>query len=186
MSVETTLSHAQTNMSKAVDHTLSEFNTLHTGKASPAMVETIPVEAYGSTMKLNEVAAITTPDARTLSIQPWDKGTQQAIEKAIQTANLGLNPIARGQTLICPLPELSGERRKELVKTAHQIAEQGKVGVRAARREAMDALKKLEKDKLISEDDHKRAEKEVQAETDAFTKKIEEHLARKEKELLQV
>ena len=173
-------------MAKAIDHTVSEFNTIHTGKASPAMVETIQVEAYGSTMKLNEVAAITTPDARTIAIQPWDKGTQQAIEKAIQVANLGLNPIPRGQTLICPLPELSGERRKELVKTIHNLAEQGKVSVRAARRDAMDALKKLEKDKAISEDEHKRAEKDIQAETDKSVKEIDALSAAKEKELMQI
>lgn len=186
MSTENVISQAKAAMAKAVDHTISEFNTIHTGKASPAMVETISVEAYGSTMKLNEVAAITTPDARTISIQPFDKSTQQAIEKAIQVANLGLNPIARGATILCPLPELSGERRKELVKMTHNLAEQGKVGVRAARRDAMDTLKKLEKDKEISEDDHKRAEKEVQAETDKFAKEIETLVATKEKELLQV
>ena len=150
------------------------------------MVETVPVEAYGSTMKLNEVAAITTPDARTISIQPFDKSTQQAIEKAIQVANLGLNPVARGATILCPLPELSGERRKEFVKMTHNLAEQGKVGVRAARREAMDTLKKMEKDKEISEDDHKRAEKDVQAETDKFVKEIDALVAAKEKELMQV
>jgi len=186
MPIENILSQAKAAMAKAVDHTIHEFNTIHTGKASPSMLESIAVEAYGSTMKLNEVAAITTPDARTLSIQPFDKSTQQAIEKAIQVANLGLNPVARGATILCPLPELSGERRKELVKMTHNLAEQGKVSVRAARREAMDTLKKMEKDKEISEDDQKRAEKEVQTQTDTFTQEIDALVATKEKELTQV
>lgn len=183
---EDVLKTATAHMQKALDHTLHEYNTIHTGKASPSMVESLPVDAYGSTVKLMEVAAITTPDARTLSIQPWDKGTIKDIERAIQMANIGLNPIARGNTLLCPLPELSGERRKEMTKIVHGMTEHGKVGIRAARREAMDALKKMEKNKEISEDDHKSYEKKVQAETDRFVKEIDQHAASKEKELLQV
>lgn len=186
MTPDDILKKARAEMQKAVDHTLHEFNSIHTGKASPAMVENVSVDVYGSSMRLMEVAAITTPDSRTISIQPWDKGTLQPIEKAIQVANLGLNPVVRGQSIICPLPELSGERRKELVKMTHTLAESGRVGVRAARQEAMHALKEALKNKEISEDDEKRGEKDVQAETDKFVKSIEEHLKAKEAELTTV
>lgn len=176
----------ETKMKKAVEHTLHEFNTLHTGKASPSMVEHIAVEVYGSQMRVNELAAITTPDSRTLVVQPWDKGTITAIEKAIRAANIGLNPVVDGSILRCPIPELSKERRQELVKMSHTMAEDGRVGVRGARREGMDALKKASKDKLITEDELKRAEKEVQSATDNATKAINDHLAHKEKELMQL
>ncbi len=174
------------DMQKALDHTLHEFNTIHTGKASPSMVESVPVEIYGNSMRIRDVAAISTPDSRTIKIEPWDKGALREIEKGIQLANIGLNPVVRGQSIICPLPELSRERRQELVKLVGTMAEQGKVGIRSARRDGMEALKKAEKEKLISEDEHKRLEKDVQAATDKFTKMIDEHVKSKEKELLQI
>lgn len=177
---------ASDSMKKAVDHTLHEFSTIHTGKASPAMVETVQVDAYGSMMALKEVAAITTPDARTISVQPWDKTVLKSVEAALLKANLGFTPNIMGDKIFCPLPELSKERRKDLVKMCHNLAEQGKVGVRSARRDAMDAIKAAEKEKEISEDDRKLYEKEVQAETDKYTKDIEEHLKSKEAELLKV
>ncbi|WOO39993.1 ribosome recycling factor [Rubellicoccus peritrichatus] len=177
---------ARADMQKALEHTLHELNSIHTGKASPSMVESIPVNAYGSSMQMKEVAAITTPDARTIQIEPWDKGLLQEVEKGIQTANIGINPTVRGSTIFCPLPELSGDRRKDLIKISHGMGEQGRVGVRAARRDAMDAIKQLVKDKAISEDDQKRLEKEVQSETDSFVAEIEQHLKAKEAELLQV
>lgn len=180
------LNKATSDMQKAVDHTLHEFNTVHTGKASPSMVESVPVEIYGNTMRIRDVAAISTPDARTIKIEPWDKSALREIEKGIQLANIGLNPVVRGNSIICPLPDLSRERRLELVKLIGNMAEQGKVGVRAARRDAMEALKKAEKDKLISEDDLKRLEKEVQTLTDKFTKMIDDHVKTKEKELMQI
>lgn len=184
--IQSTIKATQAKMKKAVEHTLHEFNTLHTGKASPSMVEHLPVEAYGSHMKLNELAAITTPDSRTIMIQPWDKGTVTPIEKAIHAAKIGLNPVVDGNVLRCPIPELSKERRQDLVKTSHTMAEEGRVGVRAARREGMDLLKKANKDKLITEDELKRSEKEVQSATDAATKEISDHLAHKEQELMQL
>ncbi len=186
MEADEIILHTESQMQKSVEHTLHEFSTVHTGKASPTMVESVKVEAYGSQMTIKEVAAVTTPDPRTIQIEPWDKGLAQAIEKAVRAANLGFNPVARGNTIFCPLPELSGERRKELVKVTSGIAEQGKVSVRAARREAMDSLKQKEKEKEVSEDDLKRAEKEVQNLTDRFVKEIEEHLKHKEEELTQV
>jgi len=173
-------------MQKAVDHTLSDFHSLHTGKASTSMVDSLPVEAYGGTMKMKEVAAVTTPDMRTVAIQPWDKSLLKPVEKAVQTANLGLNPTIMGDIVRCPVPELSRERRQELVKLASGMAEDGKVGVRAARREAMDQLKAMEKDKTISEDDGRRYEKEVQKLTDERVKAIDEQLANKEKELMKI
>lgn len=181
-----TLADAQARMKKAVDHTLHEFSTIHTGKASPAMVESVMVEAYGSMMPLKGCAAITTPDARMIQIQPWDKGLLRAIEKALQIANIGVNPVVDGSLVRLPFPELSKERRQEFVKTAHRLAEEGRVSVRHIRRDAMEAAKKLKKDGKISEDDEKRLEKEVQAATDHAIKDIDTHLAKKEKDLMTV
>ena len=180
------LSDANARMKKAVDHTLHEFSTIHTGKASPAMVESVMVEAYGSMMPLKGCAAITTPDPRMIQIQPWDKGLIRAIEKALQMANIGVNPVVDGALLRLPFPDLSKERRQEYVKTAHRLAEEGRVSVRHIRRDAMEAAKKLKKDGKLSEDDEKRLEKEVQTSTDKSIKDIESHLAHKEKELLTV
>jgi len=180
------LTDANARMKKAVDHTLHEFSTIHTGKASPAMVESVMVEAYGSMVPISQVAAITTPDPRMIQIQPWDKGLTRAIEKALQMANIGINPVVDGQLIRLPFPELSKERRQEFVKTAHRLAEEGRVSVRHIRRDAMEAAKKLKKDGKISEDDEKRLEKDVQTVTDKSIKDIETHLAHKEKELMTV
>ena len=181
-----TLTDAQTRMKKAVDHTLHEFSTIHTGKASPAMVESVQVEAYGSMMPLKGCAAITTPDPRMIQIQPWDKGLIRPIEKALQMANIGINPVVDGSLIRLPFPELSKERRQEFVKTAHRLAEEGRVAVRHVRRDAMEAAKKLKKDGKISEDDEKRLEKDVQTATDKAIKDIDTAVANKEKELMTV
>ncbi len=180
------LNDAQARMKKALDHTLHEFSSIHTGKASPSMVEGVIVDAYGSSMRIKDCAAITTPDARLIQIQPWDKGLTKAIEKGIQQANLGLNPAVDGNVIRVPLPELSRERRQEFVKVANRMAEEGRVQVRNVRRDALDGLKKAQKDGKISEDELKRFEKEIQAATDKTIKEIGDHLARKEKELLAV
>ena len=174
------------SMSKAVEHTLHEFSTLHTGKASSSMVENVMVDAYGSKMRLRDMSAITTPDARTIQIQPWDKSVIQAIEKSIQTANLGLNPSVDGAIIRIPIPELSGDRRLELVKVAHRMAEDGRISVRHARKDGLDLLKEAKKDGDISEDDFKRSEKEVQASTDKHVGEIDGHMKRKEQELQQI
>ena len=173
------------SMDKALDHTLGELGNLHTGKASPSMLDGIKVSAYGSSMGLKECAAVTSPDAKTLSVQPWDKSILKEIEKAIQNANLGLNPIADGGLLRIPIPELTGERRQELVKTAGSIAEEGKIRIRQIRRDAIAQLKDAQKEGL-SEDDIKRAEKDVQKEHDAFIEKINDALSHKEAELKNV
>lgn len=173
------------DMSKPVEHVLQEFSKLHTGKANPSMVETLDVEAYGSTMKLRDLAAITTPDARTIQIQPWDKTVVAEIERALIAANVGITPLVAGEVIRMPIPDLSGERRAELCKVAQGIAEQGRVSVRGIRKEALDSLKEAQKDGL-PEDDFKRAEKDVQEETDSHVARINKNLADKESELLQV
>jgi ribosome recycling factor len=172
----------QARVKKAVDHTLHEFSTIHTGKATPAMVESVMVEAYGSQMRLKECAAITTPDPRMIVIQPWDITLVKAIEKGIQVANIGFNPIVDGKILRVPLPEMSRERRQEFVKTAHKLAEEGRVSVRNVRHEVLSNLKKSK----LPEDETKRVEKELQVLTDKAIKDIGDNLANKEKELLAV
>jgi len=176
------LTDAQTRMKKAVDHTLHEFSTIHTGKATPAMVETVTVDAYGSQMRLKECAAISTPDARLIQIQPWDAALVKAIAKGIIDANLGLNPIVDGKLIRVPLPEMSRERRQEFVKTAHRLAEEGRVHVRNVRRDCIEAVKKAK----LSEDDTKRLEKDIQTATDKSIADINTHVAAKEKDLLTV
>ena len=172
-------------MQKSVDHVLHEFSTLHTGKANTSMVENITVDVYGSNMKLRDVAAITTPDARTIQIQPWDKASTAPIEKALLEAKIGINPIVTGEIIRLPIPELSGERREELCKMAQGFAEQGRIGIRASLKEAMDSLKEAQKEGL-PEDDFKRAEKDVQKKTDDNVTKINEALSSKEDDLRKV
>ena len=176
------LNDAQTRMKKTVDHTLHEFSTLHTGKASPAMVEGIMVEAYGGMQQLKACAAITTPDPRLIQVQPWDKSLTRAIEKALQQANIGVNPIVDGNLIRLPFPDLSKERRLEFVKTAHRLAEEGRVHVRNVRRDVHEQAKKAK----LPEDEAKRLEKDIQAATDKAIKDIDTHLAHKEKELITV
>jgi len=174
------LSDIQARMKKAVDHTLHEFSSIHTGKATPAMVESVMVEAYGTQMRLKDCAAITTPDARLIQIQPWDAGLSKAIEKAIQAANLGFNPIVDGKIVRVPLPDMSRERRQEFVKAAHRLAEEGRVQVRNVRRDGLESLKKAK----LPEDEGKRLEKDVQTATDRSIAEINDHLAKKEADLL--
>ena len=176
------LTEANTKMKKALDHTIHEFSSIHTGKATPAMVEGVMVEAYGSMMRLKECAAITTPDSRMIQIQPWDAGLTKAIEKAIQAANLGFNPQIDGKIVRIPLPDMSRERRQEFVKTAARIAEEGRVHIRNVRRDVMESVKKGK----FPEDETKRLEKDIQAATDKAIKDIGDHFTAKEKELLAV
>lgn len=169
-------------MKKAIEHTLHEFSTIHTGKANPTMVESVTVEAYGSVMRLKECAAISTPDPRTIVIQPWDKGLVQAVIKGIQTANLGFNPNMDGGIVRIPLPEMSRERRQEFVKVANRLAEEGRVQVRNLRRDAIESVKKAK----LPEDESKRLEKDIQTATDKAIADINQHLTHKEKELTTV
>src|ERR1700722_10701714 len=176
------LADANAKMKKALDHTVHEFASIHTGKASPAMVDGVMVEAYGSQMRLKECAAVTTPDARMIQIQPWDASLTKAIEKAIQTANLGFNPVVDGKIVRVPLPDMSRERRQEFVKTPSRIAEEGRVHIRNVRRDIMESVKKAK----LPEDEAKRLEKDIQAATDKAIKDIGDHFTSKEKELLAV
>ena len=176
------LADAQAKMKKAVDHTLHEFSAIHTGKATPSMVETVMVDAYGSQTPLKGCAAISTPDARLIQIQPWDVGLMKSIIKGIQEANLGFNPVPDGKVIRIPLPDMSRERRQEFVKNAHRLAEEGRVHVRNARRDVIEAVKKAK----LPEDEAKRVEKDIQVATDAAIKSIGDHLAHKEKDLLTV
>jgi ribosome recycling factor len=176
------LNEANSKMKKAVDFTLQEFNAIHTGKATPSMVEGVMVDAYGTQMRLRDCAAITTPDARMIQIQPWDAGLTKAVEKAIQTANLGFNPLVDGKIVRIPLPDMSRERRQEFVKTAHRLAEEGRVHIRTVRRDIMAAIDRAK----LPEDQTNRLNKDVQAATDRSIKEINDHLANKEKDLLSV
>lgn len=171
------------NMQKSVDHTLRQFGTLHTGKASPQMLENVVIEVYGSNMRLKDIASITTPDARTLKVQPWDKSNLKAIEKGILIANLGIHATIFGEFVHCPLPELSRERRQELAKVAGGMAEEGKVSVRGCRRDAMEMVKAEKKAGSCTEDDVKKLEKEIQKLTDKYIESIEKILEDKTKEL---
>ena len=163
-----------------------ELGGLRTGRAAASMLEPVQVEAYGSHMPLNQLATVSVPEPRLLSVQVWDKSMVKAVEKAIVDSNLGLSPATEGQVLRLRIPELNEERRKELVKLAHKYAETARVAVRHVRRDAMDVIKKLEKDHKISKDDHERFSTEIQKATDAGIAEIDHMLAGKEKEILTV
>ena len=173
-------------MQGALDSLKKEFSGLRTGRASTNLLDPIVVEAYGSRMPITQVGTINVPEARLIIVQVWDKSMVKAIEKAIRDAGLGLNPVADGQMIRVPLPELSQERRLELTKIAAKYAEQGRVSIRNVRRDGMDHLKQLLKDSIISEDDHRHMSEAIQKLTDEFVKKADEMLEIKEKEITQI
>jgi ribosome recycling factor len=172
-------------MQGALDSLKSDLSGLRTGRANTALLDPVQVEVYGSMMPLNQVATVSAPEPRMLSVQVWDRANVIPVEKGISHANLGLNPIIDGQTLRLPLPDLTQERRKELAKLAGKYAEGAKIAVRNVRRDAMEMLKEDEKKKEISEDDRKRLEEEVQKITDRFVSEVDQAAANKEKEILQ-
>ena len=186
MTLDDILLEAEEKMEKTENVVMNEFAGVRTGKASASLVENIMVESYGSQMRLREMAGITAPEPRTLSIQPWDATQIQAIEKAIQKANLGLSPATQGKVIRIFFPELSQERRTEFVKIIKKMAEDGRVAIRHVRRDAMDLLKKHSHDSGVTEDDEKKAEKALQKLTDDYAGKIDKHLATKEKEIMTV
>lgn len=187
MALDDILLEAEEKMIKTEEVVQKEFAGVRTGKASPGLIENVMVEAYGgSQMRLRELASITTPEPRMLMVQPWDATTVSAIEKAIQKANLGLNPATQGKFIRIVLPELSEERRQEFVKIARKMAEEGRVAIRHVRRDAMEAIKKGMKAGEIDEDQGESAEKEIQKLTDQYIGRIDEALAKKEKEILTV
>jgi ribosome recycling factor len=173
-------------MDGAITALQHEFGGLRTGRASPSLLDPIKVDAYGSETPLTSVASVSVPEPRMISVNVWDKSVVAAVDKAIRSANLGLNPIMDGQTLRIPIPPLTGERRQELAKVAGKYAEQQRIAVRNIRRDAMEHLKKLEKEHQISEDDHKRHGTEVQKATDDHIKKVDDLLRHKEEEIMQV
>jgi ribosome recycling factor len=175
--------HGRELMHKAVESTKREFSSIRSGKASVSLLDLVRVEAYGSSVPLNQVAMVAAPEPRLLTVQPFDKGLTPSIEKAIREADLGLNPATQGNLIRVPLPALSEERRKDLVKVVHKLGEEGRIAVRHARTETLSKIKKLEK---ISEDDKGRAEKEIQKHTDEHIKQIEGLIHSKEAEILEV
>jgi ribosome recycling factor len=186
MSIDDILLETEEKMLKTEEHVVNQFAGVRTGKASPGLIENIVVEAYESHMRLRELATITAPEARMLMVQPFDVSTTKAIEKAIQAANMGLNPATQGKFIRIVLPDLSAERRQEFVKVCKKMAEDGRVAIRTERRQAMELLKKAKNDGGVSEDSVKDAETEVQKLTDQYIKKLDDHLAHKEKEILTV
>jgi ribosome recycling factor len=186
MALDDILLEAEEKMEKTEQVVVNEFAGVRTGKASAALVENILVETYGSQMRIRELAGITAPEPRTLAIQPWDASTITAIEKAIQKANLGLNPATQGKVIRIFFPELSQERRLEFVKIIKKMTEDGRVAIRHVRRDAMELLKKHAHDSGVTEDEEKQAEKDLQKLTDTYIAKIDAHLVHKEKELMTV
>jgi ribosome recycling factor len=173
-------------MDGAINALKTEFSGLRTGRANVHLLDPIHVEAYGASTPLAQVAAVSAPEPRLLAVQVWDRGVVTAVEKAIRSAGLGVNPIVDGQTIRVPIPPLNEERRKELVKLAAKYGEQARVAVRNVRRDAMEYLKKLEKDGDISQDQHKKFGDQVQQATDQFVKTVDATLKTKEEEIMQV
>jgi ribosome recycling factor len=186
MTLDDILLEAEDKMTKTEEVVVREFAGVRTGKASAGLVENIQVEVYGSMMRIRELAGITTPESRVIMIQPWDASTVHPIEKAIQKANLGLNPAVDKKYIRIVLPELSTERRNEFVKIVRKMTEDGRVAIRHVRRDAMEALKKSAKDGGVTEDQVETAEKEIQKLTDQYISKLDGHLAHKEKEIMTV
>ena len=180
------LNELKRRMQGALQVLKQELGGLRTGRASTSLVDPIQVDAYGTHMPLNQLATVSVPEPRLLTVQVWDKSMLHAVEKAIIAANLGLSPSSEGQLIRLRIPELNQERRKELVKVAHKYAETARIAVRHVRRDGLDALKKLEKDGKISEDDHKRQADQVQKATDQAITDVDHALTTKEKEIMTV
>lgn len=186
MSLEESLFIAEESMEKAVEFMTHEFSAIRTGKASPALIDGLDVEAYGTNMKLKQLAVISAPEPRLLVIQPFDASTVRDIERAIHESKIGISPVVDGKIIRIPIPELSEERRKDLAKTVKSLAEEARVRVRSCRRDAMDSAKKLQKDGDITEDDFRVAETDIQKLTDKFVASIDKHVESKEAELMKI
>ena len=183
---ESVLSEVSTKMDRAVDAFKRDLTQLRTGRATPALVENIDVDYYGSMTPLKQIASISAPDARSIMIQPWDAAAMREIEKSLQTSDMGFNPSNDGTTITVPIPPLTQERRQEMVKLLKGKMEDGKISVRNVRRDGLESLRKLEKEKSISQDDGRRAQDQLQKTTDGHTKLIDETGSAKEAEILQV
>ncbi|MGH8003224.1 MAG: ribosome recycling factor [Limisphaerales bacterium] len=173
-------------MKKSLEAVAHELASIRTGKATTALLDAIRVEYYGSMVPLNQVGTVSAPEARLLTVQPWEKTVIPNIVKAIQKSELGLNPQSDGNIIRLPIPPLTEERRKDLVKLVHKLAEEGKVAIRNIRRDAVENVKKVEKEKKISEDDSKKAQKHIQEITDRFIESVDKLVAGKEKEIMEV
>ena len=183
---EDILKGVDTMMDRAIDALNRELNTLRTGRATPALVENIPVDYYGTPTPLNQIASISVPDARAIMVQPWDKQALAEIEKSLMKSDMGFNPSNDGNMITIPIPTLSQERRKELVRLLKKKLEDGKVSIRNVRRDGQENLRKLEKDKLISQDENRRAQDQLQKTTDGHTKIVDQVGTAKEAEIMQV
>ncbi|MEK6650164.1 MAG: ribosome recycling factor [Bacteroidota bacterium] len=186
MNAKDILKNADDRMKKAVEVVREELIRIRTGKATTALLDTVKVDYYGTMVPLKQVANVSTPDIHSLSVQPWEKAMLGPIEKAILTGNLGLNPVNDGNIVRVPIPPLNEERRRELVKLTKKFGEEGKIAIRNVRRDAIEHLKKAEKAEHMSEDERKRSEQDAQKMTDKHIKEIDELLAMKEKEIMEV
>jgi len=188
MDPDTAILEVEEAMNKAVEYLIHEFAGVRTGKASPALIENLDVhvQAYGAVSKLKSIAVISSPEPRMLMVQPFDPSTTRDIERAIRESKLGLNPAAADRSLRVPIPELSEERRRDMVKMIKQLAEEAKVRLRAARKDGMDAAKKMKADNVITEDGQKDFESEVQTLTNKYTKSVDDHAAAKEADLMKI
>ncbi len=186
MSVSSVISAAEMEFAKAVEHLKTEFGKLRIGRASAALVEDLNVDAYGSSQSLKGVASISIPDAMTISIKPWDKGLIGAIDKAIRESDVGLTPNNNGESILLNIPPLTEERRRDLVKVVHKMAEETKITIRNKRQDAMQKFKSMEKDNAITEDDRTGAEKRLQEKVDSVNKEIEEAAKAKEAEVMKI
>jgi ribosome recycling factor len=186
MSSTSDINELRRRMTGALDVLKKELTGLRTGRASVSLLEPVQVDAYGSHMPISQVGTVSVPEPRMLSVQVWDRGLVKAVEKGIREANLGLNPMTEGQTIRVPIPPLTEERRKDLIKVAHKYAEQARVAVRNVRRDGMEALKADEKSHKITEDQHRKQGTLVQQLTDEFIKKIDDSITAKEKDILNV
>src|SRR5215470_17032324 len=184
MSTDDILLEAEMSMEKSVDYMVHEFASVRTGKASPGLVENVDVHAYGSSMKLKQLALITTPEPRLLVVQPFDAGTVRDIERALKESKIGITPAVDGKIIRLPIPELSEERRKELAKSLGKMAEEARVRVRSNRRSALDEAKKLKTGGGMSDDEMRDVEDEIQKLTDRFVKSIDDHLKHKDAEIM--
>jgi len=180
------IQQAREQMERAVEATRREFAAVRTGKATPALLDTIRVEAYGSKMPINQVGTVSVPEPRMLVVQPWDKGLIGAIEKAVRNSELGLNPVNDGNVIRIPIPPLTEERRREMVRLLHKLAEEGRVAVRHARQEANKEIKRQQQAHEVSEDEARRQLDEVQKLTDQYIARIDELLRAKEQEVMEV
>jgi ribosome recycling factor len=180
------LDDVKRRMQGAINAFKNDLASLRTGRASPSLLDPIQVDAYGSAMPITQVATVSVPEPRLLSVQVWDRSMVAAVEKAIRESDLGLNPQTEGQVIRLRIPEMNEQRRKEMVKVSHKYAEEARIAIRHVRRDGMDLLKKLQKDSAISEDDEKRQGDQVQKATDQFVTEVDTLLAAKEKEIMHV